>query len=191
MNRYLKYFLAVWRHKRFVYKACRQFKVPLLSALWHDADKFYPDEFFPYANTFYDKDGNGQYKESIEFAKAWMLHQHRNKHHWQYWLVTSSLEVPLRKVNIIVWDRGIVEQIIGQERTELPLEMVKPLPMSDSARKEMISDWFGAGRAYNKDWTPLEPRKWYEKNKDKIILHPETRAWVEAQLLAAESTYRI
>ena len=61
--------------------------------------------------------------------------------------------------------------------------------MTDLARREMLADWFGAGRAYNSDWTPLEPRKWYEKEKDKMILHPETRAGVEAELLRQEEEY--
>jgi hypothetical protein len=45
--------------------------------------------------------------------------------------------------------------------------------------KEMLCDWRGAGRAINgKD----ETREWYLKNKERIILHPNTRKWIEEQL---------
>lgn len=71
-----------------------------------------------------------------------------------------------------------------------PASELIPLPMPDRARREMMADWFGAGRAYNANWTPLEPRKWYEKNRDKMILHADTRAWVEAELKRQEAMYR-
>lgn len=54
------------------------------------------------------------------------------------------------------------------------------LPMPDRYRREMLADWRGAGRAYGNPDT----KAWYEKNKDNIILHPETRAWVESELLS-------
>ena len=54
---------------------------------------------------------------------------------------------------------------------------VYPLPVPDVYRREMLADWRGAGRAYGNPDTP----GWYAKNRDKIILHPSTRQWVEAQ----------
>ena len=48
----------------------------------------------------------------------------------------------------------------------------KVLPMSDLARKEMLADWLSFGAQ----------REWYSRNKGKMILHPETRAWIEVQL---------
>jgi|GEM_PF-401922 len=53
-----------------------------------------------------------------------------------------------------------------------------PLPMPDRHRREMLADWIGAGRALGKPDT----RAWYQANSRKIMLHPETRAWVERQL---------
>lgn len=189
MKQYFKYLKSVVRHKKFVYQACRQLGVSWLSSVLHDWDKFLPDEFISYANTFYKPNGESQYVESIDFAKAWMKHMHRNKHHWQYWLVLPVTKISIRKVNIMVWDRGIVEQILGDRRQILPNDVVTPLPMPHNARLEMIADWFGAGKAYNPDWTPLEPTRWYEKNKDKIILHPDTRLYVENKLWIEEERY--
>ncbi len=64
---------------------------------------------------------------------------------------------------IIVWDRGDVE----------------PLKMESKYVKEMIADWAGAGKAITGSWGPKE---WYEKNKEKIKLHPESRKEVESLL---------
>jgi len=53
------------------------------------------------------------------------------------------------------------------------------LPMSDVYRREMLADWRGASRALTgKDSTP----EWYTANKHKILLHWETRGWIEAEL---------
>lgn len=173
MRRHWVYLRAVLRHKWFVFLACFRFGVPIWSAILHDWDKFLPDEWFAYARYFYDPVGNkidrrdktGYYDASQSnaphFDRAWLLHQKRNKHHWQWW--------------VLPYDDG----------------RIRLLPMADLARREMLADWFGAGRAYNPDWTPLEPRKWYEKNKDKMQLHPETRAWVEAELARQERAYHL
>lgn len=52
------------------------------------------------------------------------------------------------------------------------------LEIPDKYRREMLADWIGAGRALGKPDTLA----WYETNKENIMLHSETRAWVE-QLL--------
>jgi hypothetical protein len=114
----------VLRHKWFVFLACLRLKVPLWRAIAHDWDKFLPDEWFPYVHTFYRPDGSKQYVESVEFAEAWNRHQKRNRHHWQYWLLT--------------WDRG----------ETVALEM----PATDAL--EMLADWIGAGQAITGDPDP-------------------------------------
>lgn len=202
MRRHWAYFKAVLKHKRYVFLACLQFHVPIWSAILHDWDKFLPDEWFAYARTFYKPDGTKQYVENVDFAHAWMLHQHRNKHHWQYWVKISARNVYGfgREQNVLIWDRGEAQLVVQSKDWLFPknswvlrnLESVEftPVPMPDRARREMLADWFGAGRAYNPKWTPLEPRKWYEKNKEKIKLHPDTRAWVENQLEDREYAYR-
>jgi hypothetical protein len=142
---YLKYVL---RHKWYVLLAGLQLKVPLLILIAHDWDKFLPSEWFPYARTFYNKDGSKTYNEHPAFTLAWNQHQKINKHHWQWWYIT--------------WDRGESEA----------------LPMPDVFRREMLADWRGAGQAVGFPDT----RGWYEKNRDKMKLHPETRQWIEEQL---------
>lgn len=56
---------------------------------------------------------------------------------------------------------------------------VKVLPMPDKYRREMLADWRGAGRAiHGKD----ETATWYTGTRQGRRLHPETQAWVEAEL---------
>lgn len=51
------------------------------------------------------------------------------------------------------------------------------MPLDD--RREMVADWRGMGRMFGEDPPAVG---WYEKNKDKMILHPNTRHWVENKL---------
>ena len=171
---YLKYLIYVIRHKWFVGQEC--FKRCLYwRGIVHDWSKFLPGEFLPYAQYFYGEKypsiyeyhgdhrnfalNSGYYKEAVEraFDRAWLAHQHRNPHHWQHWVLRE--------------DSGAT----------------KVLPMPYRCAMEMVCDWIGAGRAIHRV-TPdpndpcKEARQWYLKNKDKILLHDETRRDVEIEL---------
>lgn len=161
VNAHLSYLTYVVKHKWFVFIECCKLGTPALGIV-HDWSKFLPSEWFPYVNYFYGpsdrprRDKSGYYKPTdtgdTAFDFAWLLHQKRNKHHWQWWTLPE--------------DGG----------------GLKVLPMSDRHRREMLADWRGAGRAQG---TP-NTRAWYEKNKEKMQLHPETRFWVEAALFYVE-----
>lgn len=154
MIKYLKYLKYVIRHKWFVMIECFKRKQYWLG-ITHDWSKFLPSEFFPYANFFYGKkpkkvrDETGYYKPTdtgdLAFDFAWLLHQKRNKHHWQWWILPTDEE--------------------GLKVFEMPMKY----------RIEMLCDWFGAGRAQgtpdslawykkSKDKMTLgdETRKWIE-----------------------------
>lgn len=98
------------------------------------------------------RDKTGYYKPTNTgnqaFDLAWLHHANSNDHHWQWW---TQIEDDGR---FVVY------------------------AMSDTARKEMLADWRGAGRAQGKPDT----KAWYLANKDKMQLHPETRQWIEEQL---------
>ena len=145
---YLKY---VIRHKYFVMIEC--FKHGLYwQGIVHDASKLLPSEFFPYVNHFYGK--NNEDKKDNAFDYAWLLHQKRNKHHWQWWLLQE--------------DDGDVKKL------EMPMKYIK----------EMLYDWKGAARAQgvgNKKNNYLI-KKWYYKNCNKIKLNNVTRAYIQAYL---------
>lgn len=150
MKRHLSYLRYLLVHKYWVYVAGRMLGVSRVRLLVHDWHKLLPDEWFPYARTFYNSDGTkSKYVATEEFAQAWLFHQHRGSHHWQHWLIT--------------WDNGKTTCL------EMPLECAN----------EMVSDWCGAGKAITGKW---EVTSWYEKNRDRIHLHPSTREYVESLL---------
>jgi len=86
VNMYAKYLWAVLRHKWFVFLECCKLGIPWRGIV-HDLSKFLPSEFGPYAYYFYGpypRDDEYKPKYVVEaFNRAWLNHQHRNKHHWQ------------------------------------------------------------------------------------------------------------
>lgn len=60
----------------------------------------------------------------------------------------------------------------------LDARTVKVLPMTDPCRREMLADWRAVARMPGRQ--AMFP--WYRENKDKMLLHPETRAWLEKAL---------
>ncbi len=151
--KYIEYTSYVIRHKWFVFAACWGHGL-IWRGVVHDLSKMLPSEFTPYANFFYGKklarDETGYYKPTDTgdpaFDFAWLLHQKRNRHHWQWWVLPED-------------DGG-----------------TKVLEMDEADMIEMVCDWRGAGKAQGKPDT----RAWYEKNQNKMQLHPRTRAKVEA-----------
>lgn len=72
---------------------------------FHDMSKNTPDEYTPYDNYFYGE----QTPAIIEaFNRAWLMHIHRNPHHWQYWVLindepkegTILIEMPYPYINV-------------------------------------------------------------------------------------------
>jgi hypothetical protein len=53
----------------------------------------------------------------------------------------------------------------------------EPLRMPEHFVREMVADWMGAGRAITGKW---EAAGWYAGNRDRMNLHPETRALADA-----------
>lgn len=129
---YLKYIL---KHKWFVFLECLKIMQPWHGII-HDMSKFLPSEFIPYAKKFYGRDCAYKYFEiENDFAVAWLLHQHRNKHHWDYWVKSDG----------------------------------KPVPMPSKHVMQMIADWRAMGRTFDDT-----AKEFYEKNKNKMILHKKT-----------------
>lgn len=54
----------------------------------HDTSKSQRDEYHPYDAYFYGN--NKSEKVNEEFNRAWLLHIHRNPHHWQYWILVHD-----------------------------------------------------------------------------------------------------
>lgn len=54
----------------------------------HDASKHEPDEYEAYDAYFYGK--NKSYQVVQDFNLAWLIHIHRNEHHWQHWVLIND-----------------------------------------------------------------------------------------------------
>lgn len=160
MLKHLKYLRYLIRHKFFVMQEC--FKVGLYwQGITHDMSKFTPTEWFPYVETFYGdkpnpRDSSGAYNP-LKISESFDYAWLSHQHH-----------------NPHHWQYWVLRGDAGWTKT---------MPMPHKYRLEMLCDWRGAGRAIKgKD----ETSEWYAANKDKMELHPDTRAWVEQQLSKGE-----
>lgn len=101
LGRYINYLKYVLKHKYYVFIECTKYGL-YWQGLIHDLSKFKPSEFIPYAKFFYEENGEkktkqdktGYYKPTDTgnkaFDIAWLHHQNRNPHHWQYWIVPQK-----------------------------------------------------------------------------------------------------
>lgn len=118
-------------------------------ALVHDESKWSEDEYDAYDEYFY---GNA---DEDAFNRAWLHHIHRNKHHWQHWLLMND-DGKYR-------DPGKV----------VPLEMPKVFAL------EMVADWWSFSWVSGNLSGMFD---WYAEHKDNMIIHEKTREYVEAVL---------
>lgn len=92
----------------------------------HDQSKNEPDEYDAYDAYFYG--GNRSFEVVQEFRKAWLLHIHRNPHHWQYWVLINDdpeegeiiLDMPYNYIIEMIcdwwsfsWAKGNLEEIFA------------------------------------------------------------------------------
>jgi hypothetical protein len=54
----------------------------------HDQSKYDETEYNAYDKYFYGK--NKSYQVVEDFNYAWLLHIHKNPHHWQYWILKND-----------------------------------------------------------------------------------------------------
>jgi hypothetical protein len=137
----IKYLRYVLRLKYYVFIECCNFGIPFRGLL-HDMSKFLPSEFMPYARYFYDQRDP---RILSDFNTAWLKHQRRNAHHWQWWLLRED------------------------DGKFIPIEMPKPIVY------EMLADWYGAGKALNGNThTWRNTWEWFKNNRHLIHLNPYT-----------------
>lgn len=119
----------------------------------HDLSKFSLKEFVPGAKYF---QGNSSPIDAEKIIKGYSIAwQHHKGHNTHHWQY---------------WLDNKGKEII-------PLKM----PYNDVV--ELICDWIGAGKAYNKGkWTQEEPWNYWMKNKDKMLFHPDTYRFIEESL---------
>ncbi|AOQ24571.1 hypothetical protein MTAT_19140 [Moorella thermoacetica] len=153
--KHFKYLSYILRHKWFVFLESCKLGIPW-QGLKHDLSKFSPTEWFPYAETFYGNNASPRDSTgAYDPSQVGGAFDYAWLHH--------------QHCNPHHWQWWVILGDAGSQ---------KVLPIPDRYRKEMLADWRGAGRAQRKPNT----REWYLKNKDKMVLHPATRTWIEEQL---------
>lgn len=113
----------------------------------HDYSKDDPEEYEAYDRYFYG--GNRSYAVVQDFNYAWLRHQHRNPHHYQYWILRQDnpdegeiiLDMPVNYIIEMIcdwwafsWNSGNLKEIFNWY--EKHKEYIK---LSDKTRKEV--DW--------------------------------------------------
>lgn len=154
---YLKYLWYVIRHKWFVFVECWKYGI-VWQGIIHDWHKLLPSEFIPYARFFYGNVGESTRDET------------------GYYKPTDTGYLPFD----LAW---LHHQKLGKHHWQywiLPEDEggVKLLQMPEKYILELVADWKGAGKAQGTPNTII----WYEKNKDKMQLHPDTRERIELLL---------
>lgn len=141
-----KYFLTIWKHKAVVYQECSACGITW-QGIVHDLSKFSRDEFISSAK-YFCSDKSPHYGDAEEngYSLAWLHHKGCNKHHWEFWTDFNEDDGSI-KVNKIPYNYVV----------------------------EMVCDWIGAGKVYEKDrWTQLSPLDYYNKVRSGRYFHPET-----------------
>jgi len=129
----------------------------MIQMKFHDQSKGNIDEYDPYDRYFY---GEGKSVAEVRegFNKAFLMHIHRNPHHWQYWVLIHD------------------DKETGDPKMD-------PVNMPDNYILEMICDWWSfSWKKYNES-EDIEDLKeifdWYDEHKNEIVMSDETRKKVE------------
>lgn len=152
MNKHLQYLRYILRHKYYVALEGRKLKLSWWRLARHDWQKFTLAEWRPYLDSFYRYPDCQTQPDSVKAAFDRAWLHHQRSGSAHHW-----------QSHILALDSG----------------EIKPLPIPGADRREMLADWRAMGRAFGEDPPAVS---WYEKNRDKMILHPDTRAWVEKEL---------
>ena len=155
-QRFFGHLSTITKHKLYVASGC--FKIGLYRhGIMHDLSKYSPQEFVTGVKNYVgDRSPNAVERELCGMSRAWLHHKGRNKHHFEYWIDFSS-KAP--------------GGVLG---CRMPLRYVA----------EMVCDRRAACMAYHgSDYKPSDPWEYYAKTKDRVIMHPDTRAVLERALI--------
>ena len=151
-----KHFKTITYHRHLVRRHC--FRLGLYrQGLMHDLSKYSPEEFLTGVRYYQGtRSPNAAEREACGYSKAWLHHKGRNKHHYEYWTDVST------------------DKTKGYVGVKMPIRYFA----------EMICDRIAACEVYKgKDYTPSAPLEYYERTKQYIVIHPETRALLERVLV--------
>jgi len=162
MLQYFKHFKYILKHKYYVMIEC--FKRGLYwQGLIHDLSKLRPCEFIPYSNNFYNNKGGSKNNSNLSKTGYYRDPDNDNNDFNLAWL--SHIHK-----NFHHWQYWIE---VKHDKT------IKTYKMPEKYMIEMLCDWIGAGKAQGCN---NNTKKWYEENNNKIILHEDTKRWIEEEI---------
>ena len=123
MAKFLKHFMTITRHRNKVIAHCAKAGI-LWQGLRHDLSKYSPTEFVSGAKYYQGtRSPNEKERELYGYSKAWMHHQGRNKHHYEYWhdynpktKEIEHVEMPLNYVIEMFCDRVAASKIYNGDK---------------------------------------------------------------------------
>ena len=151
------HFLTITHHKLVVMEGC--FKVGLFKqGLLHDLSKYSWEEFKTGVKYYQGtRSPNAAEKEEKGYSSAWLHHKGRNKHHFEYWTDVSTAEDHWKIVGV-----------------KMPVNYLA----------EMVMDRIAASKIYQgRNYTDAAPYTYFSRNKEYIVMHPETKACLDKILL--------
>ena len=185
-----------WHVARTAWRMGLPWRVKLVSIL-HDASKFRPSEWGPYARHFYLADGTPRSKKGVDgfldhpkndraFNRAWLRHYQRNRHHPQHWVTVTRFDCPCNmammysyrpRVDVLLGDDKVTCLSCGYVGTMAEVRYIVD-EMPEPYLSEMLIDWIGAGMAQGNPDT----LGWYASRGVRYIYGSRTRAAVERRL---------
>ena len=151
------HFKTITKHKLMVMHYC--FRIGLYKqGLLHDLSKYTPSEFLVGCKYYQgNRSPNNAEREDTGVSTAWLHHKGRNKHHYEHW-VDYSINDP--------------EHVIMG--AQMPRKYVA----------EMVMDRIAASKIYQgRNYTDAAPYTYFSRNKEYIVMHPETKACLDKILL--------
>lgn len=151
----IKHFKVITRHRHKVIIHTAKCGI-LRQGLLHDLSKYSPSEFIPGAKYFSGtKSPNVAERHNNGYSKAWLHHQGRNKHHFEYW-------------------KDYNPQTNKYESVKMPYKYVA----------EMFCDRVAASKIYQGDkYTDKHPLEYFMLAKNRRLIHPETSDELEELLI--------
>lgn len=150
----IKHFKVITKHRHKVISHCFKAGI-LMQGLRHDLSKYSPSEFISGAKYFLgNRSPNEEERAKLGFSKAWIHHQGRNKHHFEYWKDYNT-----------------------------QTHLIEPVKMPYKYVVEMFCDRVAASKIYQGDnYKPTQPIEYFEKSKKTRIIHKDTSDELELLL---------
>ena len=149
-----RHFRTITKHRHKVITHCVRVGIPW-RGLMHDLSKYTPTEFSEGANNWLGtRSPNEKARADKGYSLAWLHHQGRNRHHFEYWTDytpegISGVEMPAKYVAEMFCDRLAASKV-----------------------------YRGA------DFDPGDPYKFYLRGKGRrLLLHPATAELLEQILI--------